>query len=65
MKIEKGMILFWNDPDNGICSGKVKVIKVKEETAICDKGEFPLNELEELTKEETVIVFEDGENATN
>lgn len=51
--IKKGDVLFWNDPDDGICSCKVTVKKIYEDSIVCEEesgGEvraYP-NELERI-----------------
>ena len=48
--LPKGFKMHWNDPDNGECSGEVKVswnilVKSMDEIITTDKGEIPLHEL--------------------
>jgi len=48
--LEKGTRMFWSDPDNGICSGKVTVsrdVMVVDGDSVVptDKGDIPLHEL--------------------
>lgn len=51
--IKEGDVLFWNDPDSGICSCKVIVKEIYEDSIVCEEesgGEVEVypNELEKI-----------------
>lgn len=47
--IKEGDMLFWNDPDDGICSCVVKVKRKDDDTVYCE--EVHGGEVEALPKE--------------
>lgn len=49
MKLIKGLKVWWNDPDDGLCSGYKTITDIKEETVILDHGtEVFFDEISEL-----------------